>query len=251
MTQDMESWLEAKIQAQAAELAELKTKLVNAGVLKSGPDCYLFNLEAALAGARLVTRDGREVSGFRKRVDGALYTGYPYQAIVCGDVETFTETGAFSVHRMGSTLDLFLAEPWPRQEATPEPKLGDGWPWVPKIDEWCHSAMSGGSFDRYTWRADGRDQARAERFNVYRTQAEAVARAELDKRLAIHAALRQLGGGDEGAWCLRYDHEAAKWKAVYRSYSAPGEARFTTEAAAQAALDVLLDRGILKHGEAL
>jgi hypothetical protein len=71
-----------------------------------------FDLEKALAGAKLVTRDGREVSDFSKA------KGDWYFAKVGGYLYTFSPKDG--THYFGtSILDLFLAEP----PTPPEPML--------------------------------------------------------------------------------------------------------------------------------
>lgn len=216
------------------------------------PERYPFDLEAALAGAKLVTRDGREVTGFCKRAYAPDGVNFPYFSFVEGyGKASYTLDGWWSACP-GHELDLFLTEPWSRPEAKPEPKLGDGWPWEPHVGEPYWMVNATGQVSQVPHASEVTAHARRfALFNVYRTEAEAAARAELDKRLAIHAALQQLGGGEDGAWAVRNQRETEKWEAVASLWQAPGEARFLTKEAAQAALDVLLDRGILKHGVAL
>jgi hypothetical protein len=122
------------------------------------------------------------------------------------------------------------------------------WPWVPTWQAAGFSAISTGAIDETWWTGDRCDQGRFARFNFYRTREEAQARAELDLRLSIHAALRQLGGGDAGDWAIVFLNR--NWVVLSNAGHSPGEARFTTEEQAQAALDALLAGGYLKHGEA-
>ena len=123
------------------------------------------------------------------------------------------------------------------------------WPWVPEHGEKHFSTLCDGLSPSFTWAGHKSDSETLARFNVYRTEEEAQARAALDLRLSIHAALRQLGGGDVGEYAVAYDRQNRIWCAIYERFVQPGQASFTTQAAAQAALDTLLDRGILKHGE--
>jgi hypothetical protein len=75
-----------------------------------------FNLQDALAGKPVVTRDGRKVVSIA-RLEG----GFPYSVVAVlqgngesalpgsGDVKTFTTTGTFSVVQTESAHDLFMA----------------------------------------------------------------------------------------------------------------------------------------------
>lgn len=75
-----------------------------------------FNLQAALNGAALVTRDGRKVLMFA--LDNETFNGdtFPYMAKIDGDsgFNFFTEDGRYNT--IESHLDLFLADVQP--EAT-------------------------------------------------------------------------------------------------------------------------------------
>ena len=83
-----------------------------------------FNLEKALAGAKLVTRDGREVTGFKTR-DG-VFTEYPYLATVVGLTEsTYAADGDHDTDEDNEPTDLFMAEP-------AKPKTYAPAPWVVK-----------------------------------------------------------------------------------------------------------------------
>lgn len=67
-----------------------------------------FDLQAALSGAKLVTRDGREVTDFK---ECGRHKIYKYSAIVGGmNTLHFTENGCFSKHHRNSPRDLLLAE---------------------------------------------------------------------------------------------------------------------------------------------
>lgn len=127
--------------------------------------------------------------------------------------------------------------------------FGHDWPWVPTFRQKFWYASAASIVGEFRSEDNPTTAGFVANFNVYRTKEKAQARAELDKRLAIHAALRQLGGGDEGDWTVRHSHNN-KWATINTDWPAPGEARFATKEGAQAALDVLLDRGILKHGKA-
>jgi hypothetical protein len=67
-----------------------------------------FNLEAAIAGAPLITRDGREATEF-KRTDKSLI--YSCQARTGGHTYSFTETGHYISRKCSEDKDLFMAEP--------------------------------------------------------------------------------------------------------------------------------------------
>lgn len=65
-----------------------------------------FNLEAALKGAKVVTRDGREVSEiYHFKTDSE---GYPVVAVVEGTRRSYTTDGKFA-YCSKEGLDLFMA----------------------------------------------------------------------------------------------------------------------------------------------
>lgn len=66
-----------------------------------------FNLEDALAGAPVVTRDGREVKDvcYLPSSDSV----YKVRAVVGVDIIAFTEEGCYSLNRVASELDLLMA----------------------------------------------------------------------------------------------------------------------------------------------
>jgi hypothetical protein len=65
-----------------------------------------FNLEAALAGAPVVTRDGQAVAGIHHFT--TVEDDYVLGAVVNGSLETFSAEGAFNITRHHG-LDLFMA----------------------------------------------------------------------------------------------------------------------------------------------
>lgn len=66
-----------------------------------------FNLEKALAGEPVLTRDGRAVTQLHKF---NIEKAYPLRAVLDGEVVAFAIDGASSL--LGeSSLDLFMAEP--------------------------------------------------------------------------------------------------------------------------------------------
>ncbi|MFW0776141.1 MAG: hypothetical protein ACN2B6_00275 [Rickettsiales bacterium] len=69
-----------------------------------------FKLEAALAGAKLVTRDGSKVEGFHKRNIG--HGVYPYSATIVHNKRelVFTSEGKYEAGDTEYDEDLFLAE---------------------------------------------------------------------------------------------------------------------------------------------
>ena len=86
-----------------------------------------FNLKQALSGAKLVTRNGIEVSGFRK----SKYKTYPYTANVQGEDFLFTAKGEFDKERADS-IDLFIDDSQPdiseiRDYVHDNPELVRGW----------------------------------------------------------------------------------------------------------------------------
>lgn len=76
-----------------------------------------FNLEKALAGAALVTRDGRKVTNFRKEGNDMTY---PFYANVGENLNSYTPNGTYTVSCDGSA-DLFLADVQ-LDDATPVPQ---------------------------------------------------------------------------------------------------------------------------------
>lgn len=68
-----------------------------------------FDLKLALAGARLVTRDGRQVTAFKLR---ALFgsSAFPYQAVIMHHIRYFYPNGCYN-ESSESESDLFLAAP--------------------------------------------------------------------------------------------------------------------------------------------
>lgn len=76
-----------------------------------------FDLEKALAGAKLVTRDGKEVTGFKKR-DGSErgslapeIESFPYCAYAGGSFLSFNSSGNYTARK--TEADLFMAEEQP------------------------------------------------------------------------------------------------------------------------------------------
>lgn len=68
-----------------------------------------FNLEKALAGEPVVTRDGRKVEQLTKLlVNGAIYLVGVWQSRTSSDMETWRSDGT---EIEDSALDLFMAEP--------------------------------------------------------------------------------------------------------------------------------------------
>ena len=65
-----------------------------------------FDLEKAKAGAKLVTRDGREVTHFTYNVNNR---SYPCAAKIYGLEFSFTKEGKYAGENL-SQLDLFLAD---------------------------------------------------------------------------------------------------------------------------------------------
>lgn len=84
-----------------------------------------FDLEKALAGAQLVTRDWREVTGFGFARPGNIF---PYNAYVGGSKVAFTAHGTFNSNNTESFMDLFLVA----EVAEPVLPLKEG-DWVPSL----------------------------------------------------------------------------------------------------------------------
>lgn len=67
-----------------------------------------FDLEKALAGHPVVTRDGLPVKNFSD-CNGTINTLYPLEGVVQGLYRTWSPTGRWDILRP-SALDLFMAE---------------------------------------------------------------------------------------------------------------------------------------------
>jgi hypothetical protein len=72
------------------------------------PALIPFNLEKALSGAALITRDGRPVTSFR-RIKNPTQIRYPFEAHVGSGFFCFTEQGTYWILRP-DPLDLFISE---------------------------------------------------------------------------------------------------------------------------------------------
>jgi hypothetical protein len=67
-----------------------------------------FDLEKALNGSKVVTRDGKEVKELTKFE--SLNNGYPLIGVVDGSIRTWTRQGIFNdLHEGESDADLFIA----------------------------------------------------------------------------------------------------------------------------------------------
>ena len=70
-----------------------------------------FNLERALAGDKLITRDGNDVHNFHERVDVNDFLDYPYGwSTPVGDKRTCLANGAWHTSGYKHANDLFMAE---------------------------------------------------------------------------------------------------------------------------------------------
>lgn len=77
-----------------------------------------FDLEKALAGHKLITRDGRKVTKFAAYEKDDL--AYPYHARVNRDTVDYSDTGGYwAVEGFDHSLDLFLDIADEEQQATP------------------------------------------------------------------------------------------------------------------------------------
>lgn len=65
-----------------------------------------FNLEEALKGAKLVTRDGREVSEWKYFETGNKI--YRIASVIDGEIQTFTKEGRYLVDGSAHYKDLFI-----------------------------------------------------------------------------------------------------------------------------------------------
>lgn len=100
----------------------------------SGP--YPFNLSRALAGAALVTRDGREATNFRRIKDAS----YPCAADAENTVETYTGTGHIWASEKDHRLDLFMRDPDPSAPPVPVIQTKAEMP-APDADGGCWAAF--------------------------------------------------------------------------------------------------------------
>lgn len=66
-----------------------------------------FNLEAAKAGAKLVTRDGREVTEFHHFE--ADRGNYPCIVVIAGQRISYSKDGRYTLYSGERTADLFMA----------------------------------------------------------------------------------------------------------------------------------------------
>ena len=112
-----------------------------------------FNLQSALDGAKLVTRELLEVIGFKATKDrDYIAAGYPYESHVDGELYHFTSKGTFFTYGE-HVLDLFLSIPYTDiiGNAITEPMLSaEEWYAMmgdlttDKGKEWLNSALNSG-----------------------------------------------------------------------------------------------------------
>lgn len=89
-----------------------------------------FNLKAALAGAKVVTRNGEPVT--QLHFLHGIKAGYqPLFGVVDGEAIQWDESGRFHYDERSSGLDLFMAEA-PEQAV----RVPDGWQLVPIDPSW-------------------------------------------------------------------------------------------------------------------
>lgn len=81
-----------------------------------------FNLKKALAGAPVVTRDGREVTQLVHFID-APHSTYTIHGVVSNTIEEWTDEGVFCTYDDDCELDLFMASKkvWVNLYAGPSP----------------------------------------------------------------------------------------------------------------------------------
>ena len=79
-----------------------------------------FDIQKALEGAPVVTRDGKQVCGLSNRYTGRAY---PLSAIIDGDEYTWTEAGVQFLGVEGE-YDLFMADIQPPDYAIPAEATG-------------------------------------------------------------------------------------------------------------------------------
>lgn len=104
-----------------------------------------FDLERALAGEPVITRDGREVTEIH--LFKTVKTDYPLIVVVGGDNHEYTEEGKFNIN-VSSNDDLFM-----------KPKVIEGWfnVYLVGVKIWTSSAYESeerakqniGNFDTY------------------------------------------------------------------------------------------------------
>lgn len=117
-----------------------------------------FNLEKALAGEPVVTRDGREVSHVMVIKAAWVSRKYPVAAVIVdGKVYSYTEQGRYHTDGKPSRFDLFMKPKTriingfevPAPEAK-EPDLGDIY-FTPDI--YCSKFYRGFAWDRHVFEA--------------------------------------------------------------------------------------------------
>ena len=94
--------------------------------MQNVPKLLPFNLEQALAGAQVVTRDGRPVLGI---TDFSVHTPnleYPIVGIIGSSTQSFTKNGVFHLAEKQTCFDLFLVEPEPKRVVAYHVMFNDG-----------------------------------------------------------------------------------------------------------------------------
>jgi len=83
-----------------------------------------FDLEKALNGAKLVTRDGREVTGFEKRLGHEEAHPFCYIGQIAKEwsKDAFTDEGKYYSNSKESKVDLFLLDEQPAPDLQPNYK---------------------------------------------------------------------------------------------------------------------------------
>lgn len=133
-----------------------------------------FDLEKALAGDQVVTRDGREVSQV------TLFEcndKYPLMAVIDGEIHCFTKQGVFNINNRQGYTDLFMK---------PKTRIINGFE-VPapvaarpeKFDYYYAPSLQDDSFYfSYVWTEDSVDKKCLARGLVFLTKEDAIANAK-------------------------------------------------------------------------
>ncbi len=213
-------------------------------------------LEARIANMELAGKDYQAVVADCRRELAALKLPQIPEGFtpLDGREDVDGETIGSVVHKDGSIWHNVPAKHWSPQciayrITRPAPLK---WPvWVPgQGKKYYYGTVEGWNWDRWGTASQSFEQANTEIANIFQDQKGADARRLLGRRLAIHAMLRQLGGGDEGGWTIRYLSTNKTWFCSQVGAFAAGEAHFYNRESAQAALDALKAAGQLVDGEA-
>lgn len=142
--------------------------------LKQRANLKPFNLEAALAGEPVVTRDGREV--FQVTLF-ECESKYPLCAVVDGDICSFTETGGHYYNGQPSQYDLFM-KPKTHIVNGFEVPAPESEPLKTNVKYYCSDSSEPDWFFWSTWVGDETDTMWLARNLVFLNKEDAIANAK-------------------------------------------------------------------------